>query len=54
MFVAYLKTASSTVEAHYRPKKNVTVIMTKPVELDDRDEDDDAETRPARTKLPDW
>ena len=52
MFVAYLKTASSTVEAHYRPKKNVTVIMTKPVELDDRDEDDDAETRPARTKLP--
>ncbi|MEK7144313.1 MAG: hypothetical protein AAB794_00405 [Patescibacteria group bacterium] len=52
MFAAYLKTASTSVEAHYRPKKNVTVIMTKPVELDDRDEDDDAETRPARTKLP--
>ncbi len=52
MFAAYLRTASSTLEAHYRPKKNVTVIMTRPTELDDRDEDDDSDTRPIRTKLP--
>ena len=52
MFAAYLKTASSTIEAHYQPKKNVTLIMTKSQELDDREDDDSAEARAVRVKLP--
>lgn len=51
MFAAYLKTASTTLEAHYRPKKNQTIIMTKPTDLDDADSDDDSEARPIKTKL---
>ncbi|MDE1919793.1 MAG: hypothetical protein KGH56_03860 [Patescibacteria group bacterium] len=51
VFAAYLKTASSTVEAHYQPKKNVTTIMIKPQELDDRDDDEEG-SRPVRNKLP--
>ena len=51
MFAAYLKTGSTTLEAHYRPKKNQTIIMTKPTDLDDADSDDDSEARPIKTKL---
>ncbi len=39
------------IESHYRPKKNITVIMQKPIDLDDSDEDDDADARPVKTKL---
>ena len=51
MFAAYLKTASTTLEVHYRVKKNQTIIMTKPTDLDDADSDDDSEARPIKTKL---
>lgn len=51
-FATYLKTALSTIEAHYRPKKNKTVIMTKPVELDDQEDDDESDTRPTKQTLP--
>jgi hypothetical protein len=52
MFDTYLKTVTSTIEARYEPKKNVTIIMAKPHELDDRESDEDEDTRPARMKLP--
>jgi pimeloyl-ACP methyl ester carboxylesterase len=45
---SYAKTATSTVETHYRSKKNVTVVMTKPIELGDDDDGDDIDQRPVR------
>ncbi len=51
MFAAYIKTASTTVEAHYRPKKNQTIIMTKPTELDESDSDDDSDGRQTKIRL---
>jgi len=52
MFAAYIKTASSTLEAHYQPKKNSTIVMTKPTDLDDSDNDDEPDDRPVKQKLP--
>ncbi len=52
MFATYIKTASSTTEAHYRPKKNITVIMTKATDFDDTDNDDNCDDRPIKQKLP--
>ncbi len=52
VFASHLRTASTTIESHYRPKKNTTVIMTKPQELDDAESDDDSDTRPVKQKLP--
>ncbi len=52
IFASNLRNASTTLESHYRPKKNKTLIMTKPQELDDREEDDDADMRPTRQTLP--
>jgi hypothetical protein len=41
-FAFYLHTENMTVEAHYRPKKNVTIFMLKPINgVDDDDADDD-------------
>jgi pimeloyl-ACP methyl ester carboxylesterase len=52
MFATNLHTASSTVESHYRPKQNITMIMTRPQELDDnRDDDNDADRRATKQKL---
>ena len=51
-FAARLKTASSTLESHYRPKKGVTMLMTKPADLDDRDDGDDVDARPTKQRLP--
>jgi len=52
MFATHLRTASSTIESHYRSKQNVTMIMTRPQELDDdRDDDNDADRRAIRQKL---
>lgn len=52
MFASYIQTISTSTETHFRPKKNVTIIMTKPLDLDDADTDDDADTRATRLKLP--
>ncbi len=52
MFAAFIKTGNSVIETHYRPKKNQTIIMIKPSNLDDRDNDDDCDGRPIKTKLP--
>ena len=35
----------------YRPKKNVTIIMKTPIDMDDSDTDDDADARPIKTTL---
>ena len=51
MFASNLRNATSTLESHYRPKKNTTIIMTKPRELDDS-EDDDSDMRPVKQTLP--
>ena len=39
------------IESHFRPKKNITVIMQKPVEDDGADTDDEVDNRPIKTKL---
>ncbi|MHB1316561.1 MAG: lipase/acyltransferase domain-containing protein [Minisyncoccota bacterium] len=52
LFAVYIKIGNTKFEAHYRPKKNITVIMEKPTEFDDSDSDDDADVRPVRQKLP--
>ena len=51
-FGAHLKTASTTLESHYRPKKGVTMLMTKPADFDDRNDDgDDVDARPTKQRL---
>jgi len=52
VFASRLNTASTTLESHYRPKKDKTIIMTKPQDLDDTDTDDNADTRPTKQTLP--
>ena len=48
---SYVKTENSAVETHYRPKINVTTVMTKPVDLDDNDDGDEFDLRPTKEKL---
>ena len=52
MFAMYGKTETTVIESHFRPKKKWTTLMTKPVDLDDGDNDDDSDNRPQKTKLP--
>jgi hypothetical protein len=52
VFASYLRTASSSLESHYRPKKDKTNIMTKPRELNDSEDDDDSDMRPKRQSVP--
>lgn len=51
VFASHLRTASSALESHYRPKKDITVIMAKPSDLDDSDRDDDSDARPVKQEL---
>ena len=51
LFASHIKTSATSTESHYRPKKDLTVIMTKPADLDDDDIDDDVDSRPAKQKL---
>jgi len=39
------------IESHYRLKKDITVLMNKPIELDDDENDDEVDVRPIKTKL---
>jgi len=50
-FASVFATSSVVIESHYRPKKNLTVIMQKPLEDNDMDTDDDVDTRPVKIKL---
>ncbi|MDP2838135.1 MAG: hypothetical protein Q8O53_02560 [Candidatus Moranbacteria bacterium] len=51
MLVSFLRNSERAIESHYRPKQDVTIIMEKPQDMDDRDEDDDADRRRVREKL---
>lgn len=51
MFASHLRTADIRIESHYRSKKDVTIIMQKPEDLDDDDNDDRSDMRPTREKL---
>lgn len=52
MFAAYLRTASSTIEAKYQPKKNLTVLTTGSQKFDDREDDDEAGHGAVQSKFP--
>ena len=52
LIASYTKTGTSSTETHYRQKKNVTVVMTKPIDLNDSENDDDGDARPIKTTLP--
>ena len=51
MFASTFSTSTVVIESHYRPKKNQTLIMSTPIDLDDGDTDDTVDTRPIKTKL---
>jgi hypothetical protein len=52
MLASRLRSGAEGVESHYRPKKNVTVLMRTPQDLDDRDEEDENDRRLVRETLP--
>lgn len=50
---SFIRTMSTSTESHFRPKQSSTILMTKPIELDDSDIDTDAvDVRPTKLKLP--
>jgi len=51
LFASFIHTAATSTESHFRPVKNTTIIMTKPIDLDDADTDDDVDIRPTKTKV---
>jgi len=51
MFASTFSTSTVVIESHYRPKKNITVLMNKPIDLDDDENDDEVDVRPIKTKL---
>lgn len=51
MYASFIQTISTSTESHFLPKKNVTIIMTKPIDLDDTDDDTAADVRATRLKL---
>ncbi|MFZ2167447.1 MAG: hypothetical protein WAV50_01095 [Minisyncoccia bacterium] len=52
LFSSHLRTVATSTESHYRPKKNKTIIMIKPQELDDTDDDNDSDIRPVKQTVP--
>lgn len=51
MFATNLRTPSDMVESHYQPKQDVTIIMSKPQELKENEDDSYADKRPIKQKL---
>ena len=51
LFASNLRNMSTTTESHWRPKKNKTIIMSKPQDLDDSDSDDAVDVRPTKLTL---
>lgn len=52
MLASYIKVDTKVFESHYRPKKDITVIMQKPQDLDESETDDEVDARPMKEKLP--
>lgn len=52
LFATRMFNGDTVFESHYRPKKNVTIIMTKPIDLDDTESDDGVDARPSKTLAP--
>ncbi len=52
MFAATVSSSTTIIETHYRIKKNVTIIMKRPIDMGDSDTDDDSDTRAVKTTLP--
>jgi len=54
-FASVFATSTVVIESHFRPKKNITVIMQKPIDMDDSDNDAEegveVDNRPVKTKL---
>jgi predicted nucleotidyltransferase len=51
LFAAYAKITDQQLEAHYRPKQDMTLIMTKPEDQEEED-NDSVDIRPAKERLP--
>ncbi len=51
ILASFFRSGEMKVESHYRPKKDVTVIMEKPEELDEEEDDDRVDTRPMKKEL---
>jgi len=49
-FTSFILAAATSTESRWRPKKNVTIFMTRPIELDDTDVDD-TDTGPTKQTL---
>jgi hypothetical protein len=52
LFASYFKTSATSTESHWRPRKNQTILMIKPIDLTDEDGDDEVDGRATKTKLP--
>lgn len=52
LFASFMRNATTSLESHYRPKKLKTILMIKPLELNDADTDDEADTRPIKQIFP--
>ncbi len=51
MFASKIGVSSETLESHFRPKENITVLMQKPQDLDSSIRDD-ADSRPIKEEIP--
>jgi hypothetical protein len=51
MLASYIQISSTSTESHWRPKKNQTILMTRPVDFNDDDGDGEADVRPTKTIL---
>ena len=51
LFATHIASSTVLIETHFRPKKNQTILMTTPVDMDDSDTDDAADARPIKTTI---
>ncbi len=52
LFASHIRAEDMAVEAHFRPKKNITLLMVRPLALDDGEDDGETDQRPVKQKLP--
>jgi hypothetical protein len=51
LFAEYAQTKNLEAEAHFRPKKNQTILMLKPIDIDDGEDDNESDNRTTRDRL---